>query len=71
MNSVSRSVTRQGLAGIGSIPGLNHLLNENTRETQTSDTLLVLKPTITRLPMAGEISPQYLLGPELGERVLL
>jgi hypothetical protein len=36
-----------------------------------SDTLLVIKPTITRLPMSAQISPQYFLGPERGERVLL
>ncbi len=71
MDVDSQSVTRNGLIGLSQIPGLGQVLSENTRDTQTSDTLLLIKPTITRLPMSAEISPQYLLGPERGERVLL
>jgi len=67
----SHNVTRSGLIGLSQIPGLNQLLSENTRDTQSSNTLLVLKPTIVRLPMSSTISPQYLLGPQRGERVLL
>ena len=71
LDSSSKSITRSGLAGIGSIPGLNQVLSENTRDSQTSKTLVVIKPTITRLPMADVVSPQYLLGPLRGERVLI
>ncbi len=71
MNVDTVNVTRNGWAGLSQIPGLNQILSENTRDTQTSDTLLVIKPRITRLPMSGSISPQYLLGPARGERVLL
>lgn len=71
MDSSSYSKTRNGIAGLSQIPALNEVLSENTRETQTSDTLVVIKPTITRLPMSASISPQYLLGPARGERVLL
>jgi general secretion pathway protein D len=66
-----QNVSRNGLYGITQIPGLNQFLSENTRETQISNTLIVIKPTITRLPMSPWISPQYLLGPARGERVLL
>ncbi len=67
----TRSVTRNGLLGLSHIPGLSQLLSENTRDTQTSKTLLVIKPSITRLPMSESISPQYFLGTSRGERVLL
>lgn len=71
LDSTSQSVTRDGLAGLSQIPGVNQFLSENTRDTQMSDTLVVIKPTITRLPMSSAISPQYLLGPVHGARVLL
>ncbi len=67
----TRSVTRNGLIWIGQIPGLNQALTENTRDYKTEDTLIVIKPTITRLPMSNLISPQFLLGPIGGARVLL
>ncbi len=71
MNVDTRSVTRNGLIGLSQIPGLGQVLSENTRDTQINDTLLLIKPTVTRLPMSDTISPQYLLGPQRGERVLL
>ena len=71
MDENTRNITRNGLLGLSQIPGLNQVLSENTRDTQTSNTLLVIKPTITRLPMSATISPQYLLGTARGERVLL
>jgi type II secretory pathway component GspD/PulD (secretin) len=67
----STSVTRNGIAGLSDIPGLKHALSENTRKHDSSNTLVVIKPTITRLPMSGTISPQYLLGPLRGTRVIL
>lgn len=71
MDLNSHSVTRNGLIGLSQISGLNQILSENTRDQESSNTLIVLKPTITRLPMSSTISPQYLLGPASGERVLL
>ena len=71
LNSKSQSISRNGIAGLSSVPGLNQLLSENRRETILSDTLLVIKPFITRLPMSAEVSPQYYLGTGRGERVLL
>jgi general secretion pathway protein D len=66
-----RTITRNGLVGVAQIPGLNQVLSENTRSHKGEHTLLVIKPTITSLPMSGVISPQYLLGPTGGARVLL
>ncbi len=70
LDANSVSATRNGLIGLSQIPGLNQLLSENTRDTQTSNTLIIVKPAITRLPMSS-ISPQYLIGPVRGQRVLL
>lgn len=71
LDSNSQNVTRTGLAGLSELSGLNQFLSENTRDTQTSSTLVVIKPTVTRLPVSSGISPQYLLGPLHGIRVLL
>jgi hypothetical protein len=71
LNAKTQSQTRNGLAGVSSIPGVNQFLSENTRETTISDTLLVIKPIITRLPVSAVISPQYYIGTGRGERVLL
>ncbi len=71
MDVSTSTVGRTGLIGLSQIPGLNQLLSQHTRSTELSNTVLVLKPTITRLPMSSIISPQYLLGPRRGERVLL
>ncbi len=71
IDSTTKSFTRSGLAGLSQIPGLNQVLSETTNDMQTSNTLLVIKPTITRLPMSGVISPQFLLGTRRGERVLI
>ncbi|MFL6350605.1 MAG: type II secretion system protein GspD [Bryobacteraceae bacterium] len=67
----TNTITRNGLIGLSQIPGLNQILSENTRDDKGEHTLIVIKPTITRLPMSGLISPQYLLGPVGGIRVLL
>ena len=63
--------THTGFAGLSSIPGLNQVLSENTTDKQTEQTMIVVRPTIKRLPISAAISPQYLLGPTRGSRVLL
>jgi hypothetical protein len=68
-DSVDRS--HNGLAGLNSVPGLNQFLSENTRDKSKSETLILIKPHVTRLPMSAEISPQYLIGPARGFKVLL
>ncbi len=67
----TRTITRNGVPGLAQISGLNQLLSENTRDHRTGQMLLVIKPTVTRLPMSIAVSPQYLLGPRAGARVLL
>jgi len=68
-DSINRS--RSGLAGLNDIPGLNQLLSENRRDKEKSETLILIKPHVTRLPMSATISPQILLGPARGFKVLL
>jgi general secretion pathway protein D len=67
--SITRS--RSGLVGLGDIPGLQHLLSSNTHDNSTSQTLILIKPQVTRLPMSAHISPQYLVGPVRGVKVML
>ncbi|MBV9085738.1 MAG: hypothetical protein JOZ62_23945 [Acidobacteriaceae bacterium] len=70
MEEAEHTASRNGLPGLAQIPGLNHFLSENNRENTSSNTLVVIKPTITRLPMPSTISPQFLIGPQRGTRVL-
>ncbi len=71
LDQKSITSSRSGLAGLGDIPGLQHLLSSNTHDNATSQTLILLKPRVTRLPMSAAISPQYLVGPVRGIKVLL
>jgi type II secretory pathway component GspD/PulD (secretin) len=71
MDEKSTDSEQDGFPGLSSIPGLKHVATENTKNTTLSDTLVVIKPTITRLPMSPEVSPEYFLGPVHGARVLL
>lgn len=70
LDTNSESVTRNGLVGLSQIPGLNQILAENTRDRQTSRTLVVIKPTLTSLPLSASLAPQFLLGPARGQSVL-
>lgn len=65
------SKSRDGIPGLTEIPGLNQILSENLRDDATSQTLVLIKPHVTRLPMSATISPQFLLGPVRGIKVLL
>jgi general secretion pathway protein D len=71
LDDSSHTLSTSGLAGISQIPGLNQILSEKTRDTSFSKTLIVLKPTVTRLPMSSYISPQFVLGPLFGDRVVI
>jgi hypothetical protein len=71
LNTRSRSRTRQGIAGLSDIPGLNQVLSENNRDLAMSDTLLIIKPHITRTPVTWHISPEFYIGSTRGDRVVL
>jgi general secretion pathway protein D len=71
MDQKSTDLELNGVAGLSSIPWLKQVFSQHTNTTTTSDTLVVIKPTITRLPMSPEVSPQYFLGPVRGTRVIM
>lgn len=71
LDQSTRTRSRTGLVGLSQIPGLNQILSENQRDDATSNTLIVIKPQITRLPMSGLVSPQYYVGSQTGLRVLM
>lgn len=66
-----RTHGKSGIPGLAQLPWLDQLLAENNRTRSSSNTLLLIKPTITRLPMSAEISPQFLLGGSHGARLIL
>lgn len=57
-----RAIT--GLAGLSQIPYLGALFRQTTTERQSSDALLVLKPSIVRLPPDGSLARQIWTGTE-------
>jgi len=71
LDQSSKTRSRDGLAGLSSVPLLNQLVSDNNRSDTTSRTLIVLNPFIQRLPMSEAITPQFLVGPIRGVRVLL
>jgi general secretion pathway protein D len=71
LDQKSITSSRSGLVGLGDIPGLQHLLSSNSHDNATSQTLILIKPLVTRLPMSAAISPQYLIGPVRGIKVML
>ena len=71
LDQKSITSSRSGWTGVSDIPGLQHLLSSNTHDNATSQTLILIKPRVTRLPMSATVSPQYLVGPVRGIRVLL
>jgi len=71
LDQTSKTKSRDGLVGLSSVPLLNQLVSDNNRGDTSSRTLIVLKPFIQRLPMSDAITPQFLVGPVHGVRVLL
>ncbi len=71
LDQSSKTSSRQGFPGLSEIPGLNQLISDNVHDTTASNTLVVLKPVVRRLPMSDMIAPQFLVGPVRGVRVLL
>jgi hypothetical protein len=56
---------------LSDIPLLNQVVSDNNSSKTDSRTLVILKPFIQRLPMSDAITPQFLVGPIRGVRVLL
>ena len=58
------SDTTNGVAGTFSLPLLGKLLNQNQREHDTADVLVVVKPRIVSLPPWEEVTPTIWVGSE-------
>jgi hypothetical protein len=71
LDQSSKVRSRDGLAGLSDIPLLNQVVSDNNSSKTDSRTLVILKPFIQRLPMSDSITPQFLVGPIRGVRVLL
>jgi general secretion pathway protein D len=71
LDAITRTISRTGIPGIADIPWLRHVTAQNTRSTENSRLLIVLKPHLTRLPASAWLSPQFVYGSENGSRVLL
>jgi general secretion pathway protein D len=48
--STEESVTRTGIPGLSSIPGLGHLFSTNTNSKDSTDVLVIIKPHIVARP---------------------
>ena len=71
LDAITRTISRTGIPGIADIPWLRHVTAQNTRSSENSRLLIVLKPHLTRLPASAWLSPQFVYGSENGSRVLL
>ncbi|HEX4232257.1 MAG TPA: type II and III secretion system protein [Bryobacteraceae bacterium] len=71
LDQSTKTRTRTGLMGLSQIPILDQILSDNQRDETTSNTLILIKPRITRLPMSDLVSPEYFVGSRDGFRVLM
>jgi general secretion pathway protein D len=62
--SRSEAASLGGIAGVAGIPGLGALLSNHTRDTDRTDTVLVIKPRLLNLPPAEYPTPTLLTGTE-------
>ncbi len=70
MDEEDHTLARSTFPLLGDVRWLDQVFTQTTREHRISNTLVVIKPTITRLPMSETMSPQFLLGSHNGVRVL-
>ena len=63
MDEESTSYRHEGVLGLSGGPGLQNLLGKNTKTGEMGQTLIVIKPVITRLPGLAGANPQYFLDP--------
>ncbi len=71
IDSDSKTLSRSGIFGLVQIPYLNEVLADNTRTSDNSKTLIVIKPHLSRLPPDPLQSPVFLFGGDNGAKVLL
>jgi general secretion pathway protein D len=71
LDAATRTLTRTGIFGLVQLPYLNEVLAENTRTSDNSRSLVVMKPHLNRLPPDPLESPVFLFGGDNGAKVLL
>ena len=71
LDAESKTLTRTGIFGLVQLPYLNEVLAENTRTSDSSKTLIVIKPHLSRLPPDPLQSPVFLFGGDNGAKVLM
>jgi general secretion pathway protein D len=71
LDADTKTLTRTGIFGLVQLPYLNEVLAENTRTSNNSKTLIVIKPHLSRLPPDPLQSPVFLFGGDNGAKVLL
>jgi len=62
--SSSEARTIRGIAGLSQIPVLGQLIRSNTNDGNTSDVLMLVKPTLLNLPPDQYGSPVIWTGPD-------
>ena len=58
----SEARTIQGIAGLSQIPVLGQLIRSNTKDVNTIDVLMLIKPTLLNLPPDQFVSPPIWTG---------
>ena len=71
IDAATKTLTRTGIFGLVQLPYLNEVLAENTRTSDNSRTLIVMKPHLNRLPPDPLETPVFLFGGDNGAKVLL
>ncbi len=71
LDADTKSLTRTGIFGLVQLEYLNEVLAENTRSSDNSRTMIVIKPHLSRLPRDPLQSPVFLFGGDNGAKVLL
>ena len=71
LDADTKTLNRTGIFGLVQLPYLNEILAENTRSDNSSKSLIVIKPRLSRLPPDPLQSPQFFFGGDNGRKVLL
>jgi general secretion pathway protein D len=62
--SRTEAASLSGIAGLANVPVLGRLLGDNTRDTDRTNTLLVIKPRLLNLPPTEFPTPTLVTGTE-------
>ena len=69
--STSQSKSLTGFPGLAQVPLFGQLLSQNTKSKDTTNLLIVIKPTVTSLPSSEKPTRLYWIGSEMKPLTLL